>query len=131
MEKIIIFDGVCNFCNSSVNFIMRNDKHNLFRFTANQNEAGKAILAAQGVSITDIETVFLYDDGKLYKKSDAAVMIAKYLRFPWNMGYLGILLPRFIRDVMYDFVAKNRYKWFGKKESCRVPTPSERAKFLS
>lgn len=127
---IIIFDGVCNFCNSSVNFIMERDTHNYFKFTANQHEAGKKILSDNGVNVEDVSTVFLYKNGKLYKKSTAALHIARALRFPWFLFYAFILIPSPIRDIVYDFIARNRYKWFGKKETCRMPSPAERTKFL-
>ena len=131
MEKsIIIFDGVCNFCNSSVNFMMKRDKQNQFLFTPNQNEAGQKILAEQNRDVLNISTFFLYENGKIYSKSTAALKVARQLSFPWFLLYGFIVVPAFLRDIIYDFIAKNRYKWFGKKESCRMPTPEERAKFL-
>lgn len=132
MDSIIIFDGVCNFCNSAVNFILDKDKYNKFRFAANQSEAGKVILIQNHIPIdSEISTVFLYENGKLYQKSGAALRIAKQLPFPWNLLYGGIIIPAFLRNIVYDFIARNRYKWFGKREACRLPKPEERAKFLS
>lgn len=131
-ESIIIFDGVCNFCNAVVNFILARDKKNVFRFAANQSEAAKQILSENNIPLeTEISTVFVYENGKLYQKSTAALRIARKLPFAWNLCYIGIIIPAFLRNVIYDFIAKNRYKWFGKKETCRVPSPAERGKFLT
>lgn len=131
-ESIIIFDGVCNFCNGVVNFILVRDKKDIFRFAANQSEAAKQILLENNIPLeTEISTVFLFENGKLYQKSTAALRIARKLPFAWNLCYIGIIIPAFLRNVIYDFIAKNRYKWFGKKETCRVPSPAERGKFLT
>ena len=131
-ESIIIFDGVCNFCNGVVNFILVRDKKDIFRFAANQSEAAKQILLKNNIPLeTEISTVFLFENGKLYQKSTAALRIARKLPFAWNLCYIGIIIPAFLRNVIYDFIAKNRYKWFGKKETCRVPSPAERGKFLT
>lgn len=131
-ESIIIFDGVCNFCNGVVNFILVRDKKDIFRFAANQSEAAKQILLKNNIPLeTEISTVFLFENGKLYQKSTAALRIARKLPFAWNLCYIGIIIPAFLRNVIYDFIAQNRYKWFGKKESCRVPSPAERGKFLT
>ncbi|MBX7241066.1 MAG: thiol-disulfide oxidoreductase DCC family protein [Bacteroidia bacterium] len=131
MKSVIIFDGVCNFCNSSVNFIMKRDPEAKFLFTANQNEAGQKILKEHNVDVLNISTFFLYENGKIYSKSTAALRVARQMSFPWNLLYGFIIIPAFIRDIIYDFIAKNRYNWFGKKESCRLPKPEERARFLS
>lgn len=130
-HAIIIFDGVCNFCNGVVNFILERDKNDHFRFAANQSEAGKKLLMENNIPLeTEISTVFLYKNGKLYQKSAAALQIAKQLPFAWNMLYIAIIIPTFLSDIIYDFIAHNRYKWFGKREACRIPSPTERAKFL-
>ncbi len=131
MQSIIIFDGVCNFCNSSINFILDRDKDDHFRFATNQSEAGNKILLENNIPIdSEISTVFLYQNGKLYQKSTAALQIARELSFAWNLLYVGIIVPTFLRDIVYDFIAHNRYKWFGKRDACRLPKPAERAKFL-
>lgn len=130
-QAIIIFDGVCNFCNGVVNFILARDKNDHFRFAANQSEAGKKCLMENNIPLeTEISTVFLYQNGKLYQKSAAALQIAKQLPFAWNMLYIAIIIPTFLSDIIYDFIARNRYKWFGKREACRIPSLAERAKFL-
>ncbi|MEO0900186.1 MAG: DCC1-like thiol-disulfide oxidoreductase family protein [Bacteroidota bacterium] len=127
---VVIFDGVCNFCNSSVDLIFRFDKEAYFSFTANQNEPGRKILKEHDIDLEDVGTLYLYENGKLYDRSTAALRIAKRLSFPFFLAYPLILLPKFIRDAGYNLIARNRYKWFGKKETCRIPTPEERVRFL-
>jgi predicted DCC family thiol-disulfide oxidoreductase YuxK len=135
MEKttrsVVIFDGYCNLCNSSVDFIMRRDPKAHFLFTANQHESGKKILTEQGKNPEEVHTIYLLEGGQLYEKSTAALRIARRLRFPWNLLYVGVILPRFIRNPIYDFIARNRYRWLGKKDTCRMPTAEERARFLT
>ncbi len=130
-QSVIIFDGVCNFCNSSVNFIMKRDVEGKFMFTANQSEAGQKILKENNENVENISTFFLYEKGVIYSKSTAALKVARQLPFAWNLLYGLIIIPAFLRDIIYDFIAANRYNWFGKKESCRIPTPVERARFLN
>ncbi len=130
MASVIIFDGVCHLCNASVDFVMKRDQKRMFRYTANQMEAGRKILRDNGIDPDQIETVYLYENGKLYDKSSAALRIARKLGFPYNLAFGFIIVPAFIRNVVYDLIAKNRYTWFGKKESCRLPTAEERALFL-
>lgn len=128
--KVVIFDGVCNFCNATVNFLLQKDKEGVLRFAANQSETGQGLLHDNGIYTENIETIYFYDEGKLYDKSSAALHIAKNLPFPWKIAYIFIIIPAFIRNFFYQFIAQNRYKWFGKKETCRIPSPTERAKFL-
>ena len=113
---IIIFDGYCNFCDASVNFIMDSDKNKEFLFTPNQENSGKAILQEHGAATTDVDTLYLFENGILYDRSTAALRIAKRLKFPWYLSYGFIIVPRVIRDAIYNVLAKNRYNWFGKKE---------------
>jgi len=129
-HPVVIFDGVCNLCNSSIDFIIRTDKQGQFLVTANQHEAGKAILESQGREATDVSTVFLYEDGKLYERSTAALKIARKLGFPWSLAYGFMIVPKGLRDIVYNWIARNRYRWFGEKETCRLPTPEERARFI-
>lgn len=130
MTSIIIFDGVCHLCNSSVDFVMRRDRKRMFRYTANQMETGRKLLVEQGVDPDQVESVYLYQDGVLYDKSTAALKIARKLGFPYRLLYGFMVIPRGFRDFFYDLIARNRYKWFGKKETCRLPTPEEKALFL-
>jgi predicted DCC family thiol-disulfide oxidoreductase YuxK len=129
-EHIVIFDGVCNLCNSSIDFITRHDKKQMFYVSANQHEAGAEILREHGLSKEDTTTVFYLEKGKLYQRSTAALRIARHLGFPWNLLWVFIIIPPFIRDGVYKWISRNRYRWFGKKDSCRLPTPEEQARFL-
>lgn len=130
-KGIIIFDGICNFCNHSVDFIMKKDSAAYFLFTANQQETGKKILMQKGINVSAVDTIYLYENGELYSESTAALRIARHLTIPYRWCYIFILVPPFIRNFVYKIIAKNRYKWFGKKETCRLPSPAERARFLN
>ncbi|MBU3714251.1 MAG: thiol-disulfide oxidoreductase DCC family protein [Ferruginibacter sp.] len=128
--NIVIFDGVCNFCNKSVQWIIRHDKNNQIKFAAHQSEAGVKLLNQYGLSTNDIDTVVLIKEGIAYKRSDAFIQICRLLKgFP---RYFSIIrfIPRFIRDFFYNIIAKYRYKLFGKKEQCMIPTPGIKEKFL-
>ncbi|MDP5171313.1 MAG: thiol-disulfide oxidoreductase DCC family protein [Bacteroidia bacterium] len=130
MNPIIIFDGVCHLCNQSVDFVINRDKKGEFRYTANQMQAGRDILLEHGKDPEAVVSVYLLEDGVLYEKSAAALRIARKLGFPWSLAYAFVIVPTPLRNLVYDWIARNRYKWFGKKESCRLPTPQERALFL-
>lgn len=127
---VIIFDGVCNFCNASVNFIMDRDREGYFKFTANQSEAGQKILGDMGMPTQEVGTLYLFEEGKLYSQSTGALRIARKLSFPWNLAYIFIIVPPFIRNAVYNLIARNRYKWFGKRDACRLPSPEEAARFI-
>jgi predicted DCC family thiol-disulfide oxidoreductase YuxK len=129
-HAIILFDGVCNFCNSRINFIIRHDKRDYFRFAALQSEAGKKILAENHFTTFTLDSFLLVEGGKIYDRTTAALRIAKKLNGLWPVFYAFIIVPPFIRDIVYKIIAKNRYKWWGKKESCMIPSPEVRAKFL-
>lgn len=128
--KIILFDGVCNLCNSSVNFIIERDKKNIFKFAAMQSETGQKLLKKFSLSLSEFHSVVLIDDDEYYTSSSAALRIAKELGFFWNTLYVFIFLPAPVRNFFYNIIANNRYKWFGKKDSCRIPTPKLKEKFL-
>ncbi len=129
-HKIILFDGVCNLCNGSVNFFITRDKKDIFRFAALQSDIGIELQKKLNIDHENIESFILIDGSKYYKKSTAALKVAAMLGFPYNLLYPLLIIPPFIRNSVYDVIAKYRYKWFGKKNTCRVPTPEERAKFL-
>ncbi len=129
-DHLIIFDGVCNFCDTSVQVILKNDVKQQFFFTANQSEAGQKILEKYGVETHEVGTIYYLSEGKLFDKSTAALQIARRLRFPFYLLYYFIFIPKFLRDGVYDFIARNRYRWFGKKSACRIPSPEERGRFL-
>ncbi|MFD1066794.1 thiol-disulfide oxidoreductase DCC family protein [Oceanobacillus locisalsi] len=127
--KIIVFDGECNVCDSFVQFILEKDKENQFLFTSLQSEAGEFIRKKYRVP-DDLDSVLFIDGEKICLKSDAALNVLQKLPLPWKILTAGKVLPYVIRDTLYDFVARNRHKWFGKKQSCRLPTPQERKQFV-
>jgi len=130
INYVILFDGVCNFCNSSVNFIIDNDKSNLFKFASLQSSYGQDALSKFNLPTDSFSTLILVDGNTFYTRSGAALRISKHLRFPHNLYYAFIIVPPFIRNFFYDIVARNRYKWFGKKDACRIPTSEEQNKFI-
>ena len=130
MERVIFFDGVCNLCNASVQFAIERDKKNLFKFTALQGEYAKAVLPKFNVDLSQLNSIILLEDGQLYTKSTAALKIARKLNGLWPALYVFILVPKFIRDWFYDIIAKNRYKWWGRQESCWIPTPELKQRFI-
>lgn len=129
-HPIILFDGVCNLCNSSVLFIIKRDARSRFYFAALQSDFAKAHLNKFGVSFTEPQSVILIEEGKLFQKSSAALKIARNLNGLWPSVYVFILVPRFIRDFVYDVIARNRYRWFGKREACIIPTPELKVRFV-
>ena len=128
---IILFDGVCNLCNGFVQFVIRHDPAGRFRFAALQSEAAQALLAAHGLAPAAApDSVLLLSDGRLYSHSTAVLRIARRLGGIWRLAGVGWVLPRAGRDALYRFVARNRYRWFGRQESCMLPTPDLQARFL-
>lgn len=126
---VVIFDGVCNYCNSMVNFAIRNDKKSKLRFTTMQSETGSALRKQHNVPDIADSLVFI-DDNKAYTYASAALRICKYLDWPAKMLYALIIIPSFISNPVYKWIARNRYQWFGKKETCMIPAPGVRARFL-
>ena len=131
MSAIILFDGVCNFCNGSVNFIIDRDKEGYFKFAPLQSEVGQKLLVENGVDKTVTDSVVLIEDGKAYVRTAAALRIARRLSGYWSWFYGFIVVPRFFRDIFYKLFAKYRYKMFGKQEACMMPTPEIRSRFLA
>lgn len=129
-SRVILFDGVCNLCNGAVNFIIDRDPKATFHFTALQQEAGKQILKSFGLDSQKLDTIILYENGKLYDKSTAALRIARHLSGLWPVFYAFIIVPPVIRNAVYNWIARNRYKWFGKRETCRMPEPEVKERFL-
>jgi len=126
---IILFDGVCNFCDSSVQFIIKYDQAAYFQFASIQSDAGQALLAQYEVP-ENIDSVILIEEGKVYFESTAALKICRRLDSFWPVCYIFVIIPSFIRNKMYRLFAKNRYRLFGRKEVCLLPTPSQRKRFL-
>jgi predicted DCC family thiol-disulfide oxidoreductase YuxK len=130
-KKIILFDGVCNLCNSAVQFVIKHDKKDTFRFVALQSVLGQEILAYIGIDAENIDSIVLYEPGiAYYYKSDAALQIARNLDGIFSFGTIFKIIPTGIRNYLYDYIARNRYKWYGKKESCMIPSVELKIKFL-
>ncbi|WP_236630999.1 thiol-disulfide oxidoreductase DCC family protein [Zobellia sp. OII3] len=130
-KQIILFDGVCNLCNGAVQFVIKRDTLDVFRYAPLQSELGKKLIAERNIDSDSIDSIILIDPGVAYYiKSDAALEIGKQLRGYKTLSSILLWIPRSLRDIVYDFIARNRYKWYGKKEHCMVPTPELRAKFL-
>lgn len=127
---VILFDGVCNLCNASVQFILDRDPDARFRFASLQSEEGAALLRSHGGDPEALDSVVLIEDGRVFQHSDAALRIARHLSGAWPALAALRIVPRPLRDAGYRLVARNRYRWFGKEESCRLPTPETRARFL-
>ena len=128
--KIILFDGVCNFCNATVNFILKRDKRKVFHFAAQQSEQGRKLLELRGNADTELKTLILIDEEELLEGMEAVIAIARELKgYSWLSSLLRII-PRRISHAAYDLVARNRYKWFGKRDACRLPEPGEQERFL-
>lgn len=130
MYSLVLFDGECNFCDASVQFIIKRDSGRRFHFASLQSDTGERVVKEQGVP-EDIDSIILIDGDKVYYKSAAALRICRHLDGPLKLLYPLILLPASLRNIFYDMIAKNRYKWFGKKEACMLPSPADRARFLS
>ena len=131
-KKLILFDGVCNLCSSSVQYVINHDKNNVFMFAALQSDVGKQVIKHFNVDPSKTDSILLYSpqNETLKIKSTAALHAAKSLDFPLQLLSIFLIIPTFIRNWVYDFIAKNRYKWYGKKESCWIPTPELKAKFI-
>lgn len=130
-KKIILFDGICNLCNSSVQYVIKQDSKDVFRFVALQSELGQKILKHIGIFDKSIDSIVVYQPGiAYYYKSAALIEITKSLQGIFHYGLLFKILPISLRDIVYDYIAKNRYRWYGKKESCMIPTPELKTKFL-
>ncbi|MGA9226564.1 MAG: thiol-disulfide oxidoreductase DCC family protein [Mesobacillus sp.] len=129
MHPVILFDGVCNFCDASVQFILNRDPEGIFQFASLQSEAGQNLVKKHNVP-ADVDSMILIEDDKVYYKSTAALRVSRHLQGAWKMLYGFIIIPSPIRNIVYDLIAKNRYKWFGQKESCMLPPPNIRKRFL-
>ncbi len=129
-NKVILFDGVCNLCNSSINFIIDHDKNNIFKFASLQSEAGQKLLNKFKLENNDFDSIVLIENDKYYMRSNAVLRIVRSFPGLWKMLYAFIIVPSPIRDFLYNMIADNRYKWFGKKKQCMVPTPEVRGRFL-
>jgi predicted DCC family thiol-disulfide oxidoreductase YuxK len=131
-KQLILFDGVCNLCNSSVQYVIKYDKNDIFMFAPLQGDTGKEIIERFNIDSSKTDSILLYSyRNGLSVKSTAALKIVRHLGFPRSIMSMFLVIPAFIRNWVYDYVAKNRYKWYGKKEDCMIPTPELKAKFLT
>ena len=129
-NPVLLFDGVCNLCNNSVNFIIRHDKKNKYKFSALQNDIGNEIIEKFKIDPNKTDSIILIQGEKHYIKSSAALRIAKNLSGAYPLLFAFMIIPPFIRNWVYDYIAKNRYKWYGKRDSCMIPTKELKDKFL-
>lgn len=129
-HDIVLFDGVCNLCNSAILFIIKRDKKDRFRFAPLDSDIGKELLSQHHMDSSKIDSIVLISGDSAFAKADAALNISKHLTHLWPLLYGFKIIPSFISNKIYDFIARNRYKWFGKKESCMIPTPNLTSKFL-
>lgn len=129
-HPVILFDGVCNFCNSSVQFIIRRDPAGRFRFAALQSDAARQLLTGRGIDTHELDSIVLIDNGRGYTESTAALRIARRLKGWPKLAAPLMIIPRPLRDEVYRWLARHRYRWFGKRESCMLPTPNVRQRFL-
>ncbi|MCX7743057.1 MAG: thiol-disulfide oxidoreductase DCC family protein [Flavobacteriales bacterium] len=129
-HPIVLFDGVCNFCNASVQFIIKHDSNAIFRFASLQSKLAMDIIREVGLEENKVNSVVLVYKNKVYIQSDAALNIVKMLSGIWPVFYLLIIIPKPVRDFFYNVIARNRYRWFGKKDQCMVPPPELKYRFL-
>lgn len=127
---MLLFDGVCNLCNASVQWILKRDRKGVFKFAALQSDTGQMLLRQFGFSEKNFDTVVLVTDGRIFTRSDAALEIVQRIGGVWSLLAVFKIIPRSIRDTIYDWVARNRYRWFGKKEECMLPRPEWRERFV-
>jgi predicted DCC family thiol-disulfide oxidoreductase YuxK len=130
VHPVILFDGVCNLCNASVQFIINRDPNATFRFTSLQSEAGQTLLKRFNLSAEKLYSVIVVDQDKVYDRSRAALEITRRLTGLWPLLYGFIIVPPFLRNFIYDWISRNRYRWFGVRQSCMMPTPEMKARFL-
>jgi len=130
-KQLVLFDGVCNLCNASVKYIIKHDKKDVFRFSPLQSKVGQQIVNEHNIDTSKIDSILLFSEKNgIRYKSTAALIIAKHLGFPRNFLVIFLIVPPFIRNWVYDYIAKNRYKWYGKRDACMVPTAELKNKFL-
>lgn len=130
-SAIILFDGVCNLCNGAVQFIIKRDKKGNFSFASLQSAEGQKLSKEYNLPVTDFNSFILIENNKVYTRSTGALRVTRKLRGLWPLIYGFIIIPKFIRDGVYNWIARNRYKWFGKKDECMIPTPELKARFLN
>lgn len=129
-SPLVLIDGVCLMCQGATKFIIQRDPSRKFFFASLQSEMGKKVLAKGGLPTDAMNTIVLVENDMYFTKSTAVLRIARHLKFPWSLLYTFIIVPRFLRDPVYQFIAKHRYRWFGKSDHCMIPSPKDRERFL-
>lgn len=129
-KSILLFDGICNLCNASVQFILQKDHKEQFLFASLQSDAAEKLLLQYKEKKIGMDSIVLIEDGKVYQKSAAVLKICRHLNWPWRIFLLGGYLPKSLRDNLYDLIAKNRYRWFGKQDSCTMMVPEYKNRFI-
>ncbi|ETT51712.1 MULTISPECIES: thiol-disulfide oxidoreductase DCC family protein [Paenibacillus] len=129
-HPIVLVDGVCHFCQGLTKWIIKRDPEGKYHFASLQSDVAKELLAKGNLSTDSMDTFVLIENGKYYTRSTAALRLAKGLKFPYPLLYVFIIIPKFIRNAVYNWVARNRYRWFGKDEACMLPTPEIKDRFL-
>lgn len=130
-SPVILFDGVCNFCNGAVSFVIKRDKKSVLKFAALQSKAARKLLTGQHLRVNKFHSIVLIENNRIYTRSTAVLKICRYLDNLWPLMYGFIIVPTFLRDHIYHWVSKNRYRWFGKRDECMNPTDDIRARFLN
>lgn len=129
-QPILLFDGVCKFCHASVQFVIKRDSKNLFRFCPLQSERGQQLAKQFGIESPGLTSMILIQNNRAYRKSSAALHIARQLNMPWPLLYMFTIVPPFLRDAVYDYIGSHRYQWFGKYDECLIPDDDTRKRFL-
>ena len=129
-QPIILFDGICNFCNSSVNFVIKRNKRTIIKFAALQTDIGQKLLQEYRLPAKVMRSFVFIENGQAYTRSTAALKVCRYLNWPWPLCYIFLIVPKLIRDGIYNWIARNRYKWFGVRKECMIPAPGVKDRFL-
>lgn len=129
-NPILLFDGVCNLCNGFVQFVVKRDPEGIFRFASLQSDAGRELMKKHGFNPDEINTVIMVEEDKVYTRSDVPLKVVRQFSGFWPILYGFTIIPKGIRDAIYNWIAQNRYKWFGKKDQCMIPTPELKSRFL-
>ncbi len=129
-HPVLLFDGVCNLCNGFVQWVIERDPDGVFRFAPLQSKVGEEILQQAGLADEALNSVVLYENGRLYRRSTAALRVLRRMAFPWYLLYAFKLAPEWLRDAVYDYIARHRYAWFGRRDECMMPTPDLKRRFL-
>ncbi|XBP66569.1 thiol-disulfide oxidoreductase DCC family protein [Bacillus velezensis] len=130
-DRVLLFDGVCNLCGGAVQFIIKRDPAGKISFASLQSDTARELLASEGLPTEQFDSMIFIENGRIYKKSAAVLKVSRHLRGAWRLSAVFFAVPRPLRDRAYSFIARRRYKWFGKREACMLPSPEIKNRFLS